>query len=45
MAAAKKVIIVSKVDTNWEKLASIHGLSHRQIDEMRPAFSVCKFHI
>lgn len=37
--------IVSKVDTNWEKLASIHGLSHRQIDEMRPAFSVCKFHI
>ena len=37
--------IVSKVDTNWEKLASIHGISHRQVDEMRPAFSVCKFHI
>lgn len=37
--------IVSKVDTNWEKLASIHGISHRQIDEMRPAFSVCKANI
>lgn len=37
--------IVSKVDTNWKKLASIHGLSHRQIDEMRPAFSVCKANI
>lgn len=30
--------ILSKVDTNWEKLASNHGLSHRQIEEMRPAF-------
>ena len=45
MAAAEKVIIVSKVDTNWEKLASNHGLSHRQIEEMRPAFSICRIHL
>lgn len=37
--------ILSKVDTNWEKLASNHGLSHRQIEEMRPAFSICKVHL
>ena len=37
--------ILSKVDTNWEKLASNHGISHRQIEEMRPAFSICKVHL
>lgn len=37
--------ILSKVDTNWENLASNHGLSHRQIEEMRPAFSICKVHL
>lgn len=37
--------ILSKVDTNWEKLASNHGLSHRQIEEMRPAFSICRIHL
>lgn len=37
--------IVSKVDTNWEKLASIHGIRHRQVEEMRPAFSICKGHL
>lgn len=37
--------ILSKVDTNWEKLASNHGLSHRQIEEMRPAFGICKVHL
>lgn len=36
--------ILSKVDTNWERLAS-HGISHRQIEEMRPAFSICKVHL
>lgn len=34
--------ILSKIDSNWEKLAINYGLSHRQIEEMRPAFSVCK---
>ena len=37
--------IVSKVDINWEKLASIHGIRHRQVEEMRPAFSICKGHL
>ncbi|MGM9568652.1 MAG: type II toxin-antitoxin system HipA family toxin [Phascolarctobacterium sp.] len=37
--------ILSKVDTNWERLASNHGISHRQIEDMRPAFSTCKVHI
>lgn len=44
---ARKVAleILFKVDANWEKLASNHGLSHRQIEEMRPAFSICKVHL
>lgn len=32
--------IVSTVDNNWEKLACNYGLSRRQIEEMRPAFSL-----
>jgi len=26
---------------NWEKLASVYGLTRRQTEEMRPAFSAC----
>ena len=29
------------VRENWEKTASDYGLTRRQIEEMRPAFSVC----
>lgn len=32
--------ILSTVDNNWEKLAGNYGLSRRQIEEMRPAFSL-----
>lgn len=33
--------IVKTVRDNWEKLASRYGLTRRQIEEMRPAFSIC----
>lgn len=33
--------IVETVKGNWEKLASTYGLSRGQIEEMRPAFSLC----
>ena len=33
--------IIGLVKDNWEKLASAYGLSRRQIEEMRPAFSLC----
>lgn len=33
--------IMKIVRGNWEKLASRHGLTRRQIEEMRPAFSIC----
>ena len=33
--------ILTTVRENWEKTASGYGLSRRQIEEMRPAFSVC----
>ena len=32
--------IMAIVDNNWEKLAGTYGLSRRQIEEMRPAFSL-----
>lgn len=32
--------IMAIVDNNWEKLAGNYGLSRRQIEEMRPAFSL-----
>ncbi len=33
--------ILNAVKGNWEKLADKYSLSHRQIEEMRPAFSAC----
>lgn len=33
--------ILKIVRDNWIPLARMHGLSRRQIEEMRPAFSVC----
>lgn len=33
--------ILKIVRDNWEKLAIEYGLTRRQIEEMRPAFSVC----
>ena len=33
--------IVKTVRDNWEKLAGAYGLTRRQIEEMRPAFSAC----
>lgn len=33
--------ILRIVRDNWEKIASRYGLTRRQIEEMRPAFSVC----
>jgi len=33
--------ILNAVKDNWEKLADKYGLSHRQREEMRPAFSAC----
>lgn len=33
--------ILKIVRENWEKTASGCGLTHRQIEEMRPAFSAC----
>ena len=36
---AKNILTI--VRENWEKTASCYGLSRRQIEEMRPAFSAC----
>ena len=33
--------ILGIVKSNWEKLASSYGLTRAQIEEMRPAFSLC----
>ena len=33
--------ILTTVRENWEKIATGYGLNRRQIEEMRPAFSVC----
>ena len=33
--------ILETVRENWEKIASSYGISHRQIEDMRPAFDVC----
>ncbi len=33
--------ILAGVRENWEKIALGYGLSRRQIEEMRPAFSAC----
>lgn len=33
--------ILGMVKSNWEKLASSYGLTRAQIEEMRPAFSLC----
>ena len=43
MVKAKKYAedIRKTVRENWEKTASDYGLTRRQIEEMRPAFSVC----
>lgn len=40
---AKKLAdeILSVVRDNWESLATQYGLSRRQMEEMRPAFSAC----
>ena len=37
--AAEEILKV--VRDNWGKLASGYGLSRRQVEEMRPAFSAC----
>ena len=34
--------ILGIIRDNWESLASGYGLSRRQIEEMRPAFSACE---
>jgi len=33
--------ILTMVKNNWEQLAKKHGINRDQIEEMRPAFSVC----
>ena len=33
--------ILKTIKDNWERLAECHGLTHRQIEEMRPAFNAC----
>lgn len=33
--------IMSIVRTNWESLAQKHGITREEIEEMRPAFSIC----
>lgn len=33
--------ILETVKENWEKIASHYGLTRRQIEEMKPAFSAC----
>lgn len=33
--------ILTVVKENWEKRATVYGLSRRLIEEMRPAFSAC----
>ena len=38
-AYAKEILKI--VRENWSQLASKYGLTRRQIEEMRPAFSAC----
>jgi hypothetical protein len=33
--------ILATVKQNWERIAADYGLTRRQIEEMRPAFSAC----
>ena len=33
--------ILETVRENWEKIARAYGISHGQIEDMRPAFDVC----
>ena len=33
--------VLTTVKNNWEKLASKHGISREQTEQMRPAFEVC----
>ena len=33
--------ILTTVKQNWERIAADYGLTRRQIEEMRPAFSAC----
>ena len=33
--------ILTMVKNNWEQLAKKYGINRDQIEEMRPAFSVC----
>ena len=33
--------IINTVKNNWERLAAFYGLNHSQVEEMRPAFSMC----
>ena len=33
--------ILETVRKNWEKIARSYGISHGQIEDMRPAFDVC----
>ena len=40
-AEASAAEILKIVRDNWGKLASGYGLSRRQVEEMRPAFSAC----
>jgi len=38
-AYAEKMLRI--IRDNWERKAAEYGLTHRQIEEMRPAFSAC----
>ena len=40
-AEAQAEEILKIVRDNWEKTAAVYGLTRRQIEEMRPAFSAC----
>lgn len=33
--------MIKNIRDNWERLASVYGLSRSQIEDMRPAFSLC----
>ena len=33
--------ILATVKQNWERISAGYGLTRRQIEEMRPAFSAC----
>ena len=40
-AEAEAEDILKIVRDNWEKTAAEYGLTRRQVEEMRPAFSAC----